>query len=265
MELSVIYGHVAAVLCIALLALWLLSVAIKDASIIDIFWGFGFVITGAVILFLVGQQHPRTLLICTLCILWGLRLTAYLFWRNVGNGEDKRYVAMRKSWGPRFWWVSFFTVFCLQGVLIFIVSQPLQMTASAPGLSLNWLDFVGVAIFVIGFGFEAISDYQLSQFLKDETSHGKVMNLGLWRYTRHPNYFGNFCIWWGLGCIALSSDYGWWSLLSPVIMSYLLVKVSGVAMLERTIGRRRQGYDHYSQTTSAFWPRPPKSPHTARD
>jgi steroid 5-alpha reductase family enzyme len=242
-----------------MVVVWLLSLAVRDASIVDIVWGSGFVVVAATAA-LVGEGFDlRRYLLFGLVAVWGLRLTGYLAWRNLGHGEDYRYVAMRKRWGPRFWWVSFFQVFLLQGVLMWVVSLPVQLAATAEEpANLGLLALLGVLLWLVGFGFETIGDAQLARFKADPASKGQVMDRGLWAYTRHPNYFGDFCVWWGLFLVAAETGPGRWGVVGPLVMTVLLLRVSGVAMLERTISKRRPGYEAYAARTSAFFPRPPK-------
>ncbi|HMO55014.1 MAG TPA: DUF1295 domain-containing protein [Tepidiformaceae bacterium] len=239
---------------------WLISVVIKDASIVDILWGSGFVIV-AWVAFAVGDGYEaRKWLITIMATLWGLRLSGYLAWRNIGKGEDYRYQAMRRHWGARFTVVSLFTVFGLQGVLMYVVSMPLQVAqlSGTPG-ELTLLDYAGAAIFAVGLLFESIGDFQLARFKANPENKGKVMDRGLWRYTRHPNYFGDAVVWWGIFIVALAEPWNVLVIFSPIVMTVLLTRVSGVAMLERTIGKRRPGYDEYIRRTSGFIPMPPKS------
>lgn len=246
-------------IAIAVILLWAISVVIRDASIVDIYWGFGFVLVAWVAFAIGDGAYSRQLLLTALVTIWGLRLTVYLAWRNLGKGEDYRYVAMRERWGPRFPLVSLGTVFLLQGALQWIVSLPVQ-AAQVPESpeGLIWLDWVGVAAWAIGLCFETVGDLQLARFKADPANEGKVLDRGLWRYTRHPNYFGDFMVWWGLYVIALSTGDAWWSIIGPIVMTVLLMRVSGVGMLEKTITSRRPGYEEYIARTSAFFPRPPK-------
>jgi len=259
MGMAELLGGNALLVAGCMLALWLLSLALRNASIVDVFWGLGFVaIAWVTFLRTDDGDAPRRVLLTVLVSLWGLRLAAYLFWRNAGKGEDPRYAAMRRHWGPRFGWVSLFTVFALQGVLMWIVSLPVQLGQLAPGGALSALDAAGVALFGVGLGFEAVGDWQLARFKADPANAGQVMDRGLWRYTRHPNYFGEFCVWWGLFAIALSTPYGVWTAVGPALMSLLLLRVSGVPLLERSMHKRRPGYVEYVERTSAFFPRPPR-------
>ena len=243
-----------------MLATWLLSLALRDASIVDLVWGLGFVLV-AWVAFAVGEgSEARRTLVVLLTTLWGLRLAAYLAWRNIGSGEDYRYEAMRRRHGDRFALVSAYLVFGLQGLLMWIVSLPVQ-AAMVPGSpsGLVVLDFVGVGLWCVGMFFEVVGDLQLARFKADPANSGEVMDRGLWRYTRHPNYFGDFCVWWGLYAIALATGDAWWAIVGPLVMTVLLMRVSGVPLLERHLARRRPGYEQYARRTSAFFPRPPRT------
>ena len=249
------------VYCIAILVilslmilLWLVSLALKNSSIVDIFWGIGFVITGWVYFSLTPDGFPvRKLLIMALTSIWGLRLALYILWRNAGKGEDYRYQAWRKESGDQWWWRSFFKVFLLQGILMAIISIPLLSAQyiAGPGY-LTGLDYAGVIAWVVGFFFEATGDLQLAGFKAKTENKGKVMDRGVWSLTRHPNYFGEAAQWWGYFLIAISAG-GWWTVYSPLLMTLLLLKVSGVALLEKTLASR-PGYEKYIKTTSAFIP-----------
>ncbi|APR81722.1 Hypothetical protein A7982_07071 [Minicystis rosea] len=242
----------------ALFALWLLSSRLRDASIVDIFWGTGFVIIAWVTLVTTAHPTSRAKLAVLLTTLWGLRLTAYLAWRNIGRGEDPRYVAMRRRHGDKWPIRSLFIVFGLQGTLMWIISLPVQSAVRAPApTALGPLDVAGAALVLLGILFEGIGDLQLALFKKDPANQGRVMDRGLWRYTRHPNYFGDFLVWWGLFAVAAASG-AYWTALSPALMSFLLLRVSGVTLLEKSM-RGRPGYDDYVRRTSAFFPRPPKA------
>jgi steroid 5-alpha reductase family enzyme len=244
----------------AMLGLWLLSLALRDASIVDIWWGPGIAAVTAVAFVLSpAGPHPRRTLLLALAALWALRLGGHLLWRNAGRGEDPRYQAMRRHWGARFAAVSLVTVFGLQGVLQWVVALPLQLAQLAPGPErLGLLDAAGCALFAVGLLFEAVGDWQLARFKADPANAGRVMDRGLWRYTRHPNYFGDATLWWGYWIIAAGTPWGFVTIFAPALMTFMLVRVSGVALLERTIKRRRPGYEEYIHKTSAFFPLPPK-------
>ena len=241
-------------------AMWVVSLLVRDASIVDIVWGLGFVVVAGVSLATGDGWSTRSQLLFVLVAVWGLRLAGYLAWRNLGHGEDQRYQAMRRHWGERFWWVSFFQVFLLQGVLMWIVSLPVQLAATAAEPTMfGALAYLGVAVWFVGLLFETLGDAQLARFKADPDNAGRVMDVGLWRYTRHPNYFGDFCVWWGLFLVAAEAAPARWGIVGPIIMSVLLLRVSGVALLEKTIVKRRPAYEDYIARTSAFFPRPPKA------
>jgi steroid 5-alpha reductase family enzyme len=247
-----------AVSAAAMFVLWLVSLALRDASIVDIWWGPGFVaIAGAAWALGSGGDPGRRALSFALVALWGLRLGAYLAWRNAGHSEDPRYQAMRRRIGDRFPVVSLFTVFGLQCALMWFVSLPVQAVHVSSHGSLGPLDAAGAALVLVGVLFEAVGDLQLARFRADPGNRARVMDRGLWRYTRHPNYFGDCCVWWGLYAIAAATPLGIWTFASPLLMTFLLLRVSGVALLERSIGRRRPDYAAYAARTSAFvpWPR----------
>lgn len=254
-----ISGMAAGVLGCCVVALWLISLRLRDVSIVDIFWGPGFAIVAWTIAWQRGfALAPAQWLLVVLVSAWALRLGLHLARRNLGKGEDPRYAAMRSRIGPRFAWISLASVFGLQGALIWIIALPVQAALFGTG-ELAWpLTWLGVACWLVGFVFEALGDAQLARFKADPRSAGQVMDRGLWRYTRHPNYFGDFMIWWGHFGLALALGAAWWTILSPAIMSFLLMKVSGVPMLERGMSERRPGYAEYVRRTSAFFPRPPR-------
>lgn len=239
--------------------LWVLSVIIKDASIVDLFWGMGFVILNAYYFLMSGDFYMRKMLLLLLVTAWGLRLFIYLFWRNVGKGEDFRYQEFRRSYGPdRYWWISYFQTFLLQGILIMIVSLPLLgINAVTKSDELTWLDYIGVIIWIVGFVFETGGDIQLARFKSNPENKGKVLDKGMWKYTRHPNYFGDFAIWWSFGIIGIAAG-SYWTIIGSVIMTILLIKVSGVSLLEKTLKTDKPEYNEYVRKTSSFIPWFPK-------
>jgi steroid 5-alpha reductase family enzyme len=247
----------AAATLMVMLGLWVVSLRRRDASIVDIYWGVGFAQIALIACALGDGWPPRKALSAALTVVWGVRLGAYLLWRNWGHGEDYRYQAMRRVHGARFGVVSLYSVFGLQAALMWLVSLPVQRTQWSPGPpGFGLLDGLGTALWAIGLACEAIGDWQLARF-KADPHRGQVMDRGLWRYTRHPNYFGDACVWWGLYLIAAAGG-AWWTIVSPLLMTVLLLKVSGVAMLERTIAKRRPAYADYAARTSRFVPWPPK-------
>lgn len=248
----------AAAIVVLMGATWLLSLAWDDASIVDPVWPLGFVVVAWVTRGVADGNDARQWLIVVLVTAWGLRLSSYLAWRKRGAPEDHRYQAMRRHWGANFWFISLLTVFALQGTLVWIVSLPVQLgqVRAEPGLGL--LSYLGTAIWVLGFAFESVGDAQLARFKADPAHGGQVMDRGLWRYTRHPNYFGDTCVWWGIALVAAETGIGAIGIVGAIVMTVLLVRVSGVPMLERTMAKRRPGYTEYVARTSAFIPRPPR-------
>jgi steroid 5-alpha reductase family enzyme len=239
--------------------LWMVSLRTRDVSIVDIYWGPGFAVIATIAACTGGGTDPRRLLVLALVALWGLRLGGYLLWRNHGRGEDFRYAAMRRGIGARFWLVSLATVFLLQTALMWIVSWPAQWAVAVPSPpSLGLFDAIGVALWTVGIVFEAGGDLQLARFKADPANAGAVMDRGFWRYTRHPNYFGDACVWWGIYAVACAVPGGWRTLPGPLVMTVLLRRVSGVPMLERSLAKRRPGYADYVARTSVFLPRPPR-------
>lgn len=250
----------AVVVASVLVTLWLISLKIADVSIIDIFWGLGFVVIAWTTL-VMTTPGARSLILTVLTTIWGVRLAGYLAWRNAGKGEDPRYAAMREHHGDRFWWVSLFTVFFLQGIVMWIVALPI-VVGQTTGAALSPLNYLGIGMWGIGFLFESLGDWQLARFKAQPENRGRVMDQGLWRYTRHPNYFGNALLWWGLFIIAVSPST-WWLCISPLLMNFLLLKVSGVSLLEKGLKQRSQAYRDYVQRTSPFIPWPPSNPSQA--
>jgi len=256
-NLFTIWATGAGVVWVAVTLLWLVSVRLKDASIIDSFWGPGFGLAATTYAWF-GQGDPgRTALVLALVWVWAARLGLFIFRRNLGRGEDPRYQAFREHYGrERYWWFSYFQVFLLQGALIVLVSAPLVLALTGSGPLGAW-DALGVLVWALGFGFEALGDAQLARFKADPANQGRVLDTGLWRYTRHPNYFGNACLWWGLFLIACAVPWGVLTAPAPMLMTWLLLRVSGVALTEKNMSRR-PGYAEYIARTSAFVPWPPR-------
>lgn len=245
------------VVLLYMVSIWLVSLAIRDSSIVDIFWGPGFVLVAWAVFVGTGQQSTRTLLLLALVTVWGLRLGGYLLIRNWGQGEDFRYARWRDEAGHSWWWRSFFKVNALQGVVMLIVSVPVIYGIQAGG-EIGLLDALAALVWLVGFTFEVVGDWQLSRFKADPANKGQVMDRGLWRYTRHPNYFGDAAAWWGHYLVALAAG-GWWTIFSPALMTFLLMRVSGVAMLEQSLKESKPKYADYIKRTSAFFPLPPRS------
>jgi len=235
--------------------LWLVSVALRDASIVDIFWGLGFVAIGWFYLATVPDVPTgRGWLVCSLVTLWGLRLALHIGIRNAGAGEDFRYRKWRDNAGTNFWWISYFKVFLLQAVLLWIVSSPLMLAQlDGPDIGRAALDVVAVVFWAVGFLFEVVADWQLMQFKREPAHRGQILRSGLWSLSRHPNYFGEAVLWWGFGLLAFPTG-GWLALLGPLMITFLLRRVSGVTMLDAALVDRRPDYSDYIRSTPAFFP-----------
>jgi len=253
-----IYMLAFAIIMIMMTILWLISIRIKNVSIVDLFWGFGFVLANALYFMETDGFETRKSLLLVLVSIWGFRLSAYLAIRNIGKGEDFRYQKFRKDYGEhRYWWISFFQTFLLQGVLMWLISAPLLGAQFYADDKLGVLDFIGISLWIIGFVFEAGGDAQLKRFKADPANKGKVLNTGFWHYTRHPNYFGDAAVWCGYGFICLSAG-SYIPILGSVLMTALIIKVSGVALLEKSLSETKPEYKEYIEKTSAFIPWFPK-------
>ncbi|MBK1648071.1 DUF1295 domain-containing protein [Rhabdochromatium marinum] len=243
-------------LLLALLG-WLVSIKKQDVSIVDSMWSLFFLLMTLVYIAMAQTLGERATLMLFLVAVWAVRLSLFISLRNWGEPEDRRYQAIRADNEPNFWFKSLYIVFGLQAFLAWVISLPLLgATLSTPPL--GWLDLAGSALWLLGFGFEAIGDQQLASFKADHRQAGQVMDRGLWRYTRHPNYFGEACVWWGFWLIALAGG-AWWSLIAPILVTFLLLRVSGVRLLESDIAERRPAYADYIRRTNAFFPGPPKT------
>jgi len=254
-EIYAIIGWNLAAVIAVMLAGWVISLVYKNVTVVDSLWGLGYVII-AWLTYLMSDGYPgRNLLLAVLVSMWGLRLSGYLTWRNWGKGEDPRYGGWRQKSGDRFWWVSLFKVFLLQALFLWVISLVIQMgqTALAPA-NLTWLDALGTVVWAGGFVFESVGDWQLAKFKADSKNKGKVMDRGLWAYTRHPNYFGEFLIWWGFFIVTLSTPGNGWTVISPIIVTAVLLKMTGIPLTEEALVKRRPGYDSYIKRTSAFVP-----------
>jgi steroid 5-alpha reductase family enzyme len=238
-------------------AVFLIAILAKDNSIVDVGWGPGFILVAVVTFFLRPGFEARHVLITVLVLIWGLRLATHIFLRNWGRGEDFRYAKWRKDWGRWFIPRSFFQVFMLQGIFMLLISSPTILVNRSRERGLTMLDALGGLVWLTGFLFEAVGDYQLKRFKQKPESRGKIMTAGLWKYTRHPNYFGEAALWWGIWLVALSVDSGWAAIISPLTISFLLLKVSGVAMLEKKYAGNEE-FAAYARRTSPFFPWFPK-------
>ncbi|TKG94754.1 DUF1295 domain-containing protein [Puteibacter caeruleilacunae] len=254
-----IFLQAALLIWILVTLLWIWSVIIKNVSIIDLFWGMSFVVVNSFYVLTTGELTIRKILIMAFVGLWGLRLSIHLALRNIGKGEDFRYQQFRKDYGEkRYWWFSYMQTFLLQGILVMLVSLPLLgINLSQHTKELNILDYIGIALWLLGFSFETIGDYQLSRFKKNPNNKGKVLDTGLWKYTRHPNYFGDAAVWWSFALFSIAAS-AYWYIIGAIIMTYLLVKISGVSLLEKSLNKTKPQYQEYIRKTSAFIPWFPK-------
>jgi len=242
----------------AFTVLWLLSLALRDASIVDICWGPAFLLAALVTLQSLETVSPRALTVTGLVALWAARLALHLGRRNIGHGEDPRYAAWRAQHGRRWWWRSYLQVFVLQAVIAWGVGWPVHAALTSGAAFPALTDLLGLALVLGGLACETVADRQLTSFRANPANRGRVLDTGLWRYSRHPNYFGDAVVWWGFGALALAAPGGWMTLVGPAAMTFLLMRVSGVTLLERGITDRRPDYARYIAMTSAFVPWPPR-------
>jgi steroid 5-alpha reductase family enzyme len=253
------YLTAGAALGVFALGAWIVSIIRKDVSIVDSLWSLMFLIALLTYLGTAESTGDRAAILVVLVAVWATRLSAHIAWRNHGQPEDRRYQEIRRNNEPNFALKSLFIVFGLQAALAWFIALPLIVAASGQS-ALNAFDYAGIVLWLAGFAFEAIADWQLTRFKADANNAGKVLDQGLWAFTRHPNYFGEFVLWWGYFLIALGAG-GWWTIVAPLLLSFLLLRVSGVALLERDIATRRPEYDRYIRSTNAFFPGPRKRLH----
>ena len=253
-----IFSYTLGVMFTLAVALWIVSRIKHDVGIVDSFWSLMILAAGlCFLLFTNTAITDKHIIITLLLAAWAIRLSAHITWRNWGQEEDSRYQEIRKNNEPNFEFKSLYIVFLLQAFLALIVALPL-MSIYASDSAISTLDYIALALWTFGMFFEAVSDMQLARFKASDNNRGKVLNTGLWRYSRHPNYFGEFCIWWAFFLFAVASGH-WWSIVSPLLVSVLLLKISGVSLLESTITERRPKYAEYRETTNAFFPWFPKN------
>lgn len=236
---------------------WLLSLTLRNVGIVDVFWGLAIAGAGGTWLLLQPDPSPRGALALLLAVLWAARLAMHILWRNRGKPEDRRYRVIRANNEPNFAFKSLYIVFLLQAVLAWLVAMPLLGTALSTASPLGPVDLPGVLLWLAGFFLQSTADLQLARFQKRPDAERAVMNQGVWRYSRHPNYFGEFLMWWGLWLIAAAGG-AWWTVFGPLLITFFLLKVSGVALTEKDIGSRRPEYADYIRRTSAFVPWPPR-------
>ena len=251
------FSYTLVVLFFIAVVLWIASRIKKDVGIVDSFWSLMILAAGLCFLFFSETKiTERNGIVLLLLSVWAIRLAVHITWRNWGQEEDSRYQAIRKNNQPNFEFKSLYIVFLLQAFLAVIVALPLMSIFNSNN-ELNNLDYIALMFWITGMFFETVGDLQLARFKASKRTQGKVLDSGLWRYSRHPNYFGEFCIWWGFFLFAVASGH-WWSIVSPLLMTILLLKVSGVSLLESTIAERRPEYASYRKTTNAFFPWFPK-------
>ena len=250
-----LYYQASFLIFILVTILWIWSVYLKDVSIVDIFWGLGFVILNIFYVFNSGDLNSRKILLLVLVSVWGLRLSIYLAYRNIGKGEDFRYQEFRRKFGPkRYWWFSYFQVFLLQGALMILISSTLLgMSFSSQPTTPSSLDYIGIGIWLIGFIFEAGGDYQLMRFKKNTNNKGTLLITGFWKYTRHPNYFGDAAVWWSYAIFSISAG-AYWQIIGSILMTLLIINISGVTLLEKSLKQTKTAYSDYIDKTSSFFP-----------
>jgi steroid 5-alpha reductase family enzyme len=236
-------------------AAWLLSLPLRNVAIVDVFWGMAIAGAGLTWLLMRLAPGPRGALAVLLAVVWAVRLALHILWRSRGKPEDRRYRVIRARNEPNFNLKSLYLVFGLQAVLASIVALPL-LGATLSATPLGAIDFAGAGLWLAGFLLQATADFQLARFQKRADADRGVMDQGVWRYSRHPNYFGEFLMWWGIGLIAAAGG-AWWAFASPLLLTFLLLRVSGVALTEKDIASRRPEYQDYLRRTSAFIPWPP--------
>lgn len=229
----------------------------KNNGLVDIAWGLGFIVLALFSFFKTHYYTQRHYVVTILIIVWGLRLSFHIWYKNRNKGEDPRYALWRKKWGDYVIIRSFFQVFMLQGVVMVLVAQPIVLINSSFEGGLRLIDILGIIVWSVGFVFEVVGDYQLLQFLKNPENNGKILTTGLWRYTRHPNYFGEATMWWGIFLIALSVPHGWTAIMSPATITFLLLYVSGVPLAESPLWSNPD-FKKYAKKTSVFLPWFPK-------
>lgn len=240
---------------------FVISLLKKRNDVADIAWGLGFILLTWVSLITSQNYSFRPLITSLLVTLWGLRLAWHISSRNIGKSEDYRYLQWRKEWGQWFFIRSYFQVYLLQGVFLFMIILPVLLINKTSNQVLNVIDFIGIVVWIVGFIFESVGDAQLKQFIKNPQNKGKVMQSGLWQYTRHPNYFGEVTLWWGIWIISLNVNNGWLGIIGPLTITVLILFVSGIPLLEKKYAGRAD-FEKYKKRTSVFFPLPPKAPHT---
>lgn len=241
------------------MSLWFIfSLVKKRNDFADVAWGLGFILMAWSSFFIFGDGSQKSIIVNVLVTIWGLRLAWHIGSRNKSKKEDYRYSAWRKDWGKWFYIRSYFQIYLFQGFLLFIVSLPILIINSAEKAPFELLDFLGISVWLLGFFFEALGDYQLKIFTQNPLNKGKLLQTGLWGITRHPNYFGEVVLWWGIGLLAVTTPGGWLALIGPLTISFLIIKVSGIPMLEKKMAKNPE-FKEYKRKVSAFFPMPQKN------
>jgi steroid 5-alpha reductase family enzyme len=242
---------------VAYMTIWFaVAQIIRRNDIADVLWGTGFIVAAVTAVFSGSEIGLRAWIVFILVLVWGTRLTVHIYIRNRGKPEDARYRKWREDWGEHAAIQAFFKIFMLQGMLMLVVSLPVIYIIVSRDSALRQLDLLGIAVWLTGFLFETIGDRQLARFKKRPSSKGKIMTEGLWSWTRHPNYFGEVTLWWGVYIIALSVKNGWLTILGPLTITLLILKVSGIPLLEEKY-KDNPEFQAYKRRTSAFFPLPP--------
>ncbi len=258
MSLQSVVARVAVTIFVYMTALFVLALIRKRNDIADVGWGLGFILVAVVSLLANGNVTPRKTLVLALVVLWGLRLAIHIGLRNRGKKEDYRYKQWRDDWGDNWVIRSYLQVFLLQGFFMLLITFPVTLANTYDVGPLGPLDWIGVLVWAVGFFFETVGDYQLTQFVTNPANRGKIMKYGLWQYTRHPNYFGEVTQWWGVFLIVLSVPNAWMGVIGPLTISFLILKASGIPLLEKQFEGNPE-WEEYKRRTSAFIPLPPKS------
>lgn len=258
MEMTELFLNAALLTLCYMSFMFILALIKKDNSIVDVAWGLGFILLAWYTLIVTGSYELRQIIVTALVTIWGLRLAIRIYLRNRGKGEDFRYKKWREDWG-RYWVIrSYLQVFLLQGVFMLLIASAFIIINGTAEGGFSIFDAIGLAVWLTGFSFEAIADYQLDKFLAEKKNRGKILGSGLWQYSRHPNYFGEVVQWWGIFIIAISVSNGWFGIISPLVITFLIIKVSGIPILEKSMADN-PSFKDYKAKTSIFFPLPPKS------
>ncbi len=248
------YTSLALVLFIYMSVWYIISLFKKRNDVADIAWGLGFIILTWLSFWVRDfESGLRGILVALLITIWGIRLAYHIYKRNKGKTEDYRYLAWREEWGKWFYLRSYLQVYILQGVLLFMIVLPTLVINENIFLSLGLLDLFGLIVWITGFYFESVGDKQLSNFIENSDNKGKLMREGLWKLTRHPNYFGEVTMWWGIWIISLSANMVWFSVLGPLTITILILKISGIPMLEKKM-KENPDFADYEKKTNKFIP-----------